>query len=408
MIGRISKLEKIVLGVALGVAVVSWGCSWDENTRARYDDWKKVVCKVITNGSAEKEKCNDAPDASTKLECYRQWDNLLRGLSAAKVAAAGAYLRCQDANLDRILQTVEKLLDTAAGLAGKKGFTGSASGGNFADRLDESPMLVDIQAFEVFRNGDIHTYEVMPGSHVQVGFDDGAVFDLYEISGQITLEVHPQGPGLLASVVDMGLLVDIDSHGTCSADGYINDDPEYPVCFPLFPGASDFVGEMRGWFDLGLVNWEEGGSADIRLNAALRAGMTQLSLSSFGSSAEVFPVGAPPSGDYIYSAVADLFALGQPASIEIHGAEPGAPVDIFASVRMSGSTGVFSGAPWDLNQNRQRPLGTAVADAEGTAVFTFVMPNRPRLVGRTFPLQAIVHESGGDRSTIAFTTDVIE
>ncbi len=414
MIARMRKtLELATLGSLLAAFAVSWGCSWDEATDLRFNTWKKTLDETIEQASKQKEGCNNRTDRTAKEECYKQWDSLLQDMLKAKVAGSTAYLNCDSGALDDILKLVESLIKNAAILAGRRNpITGQGGAVNLADRFDGAPIQVQLQAQQVAQNGTRRTYQIRQGSQVQVSVDDGASFDNYPAAGQIVIDVNPTPAVAHCTLIDMDIVLDFSAEGTCSADLHVTDDPENLTVFdlPRVPG-NFYDGRLCGWLDYALENWTIGGSYGTSLGATLDPSLTQLFLYTQpgDTTANVFPEDPAPTGPYIYYAsfTTDL-NIGRNATLEIHGVEPGATVDVYGSPRMAFPTGVFGGALWDIDQTRQRFVRTIpAAPLSGEVSLTFRVPNRPILVGRTYFFQGLAHETAGNRSTIAFSAPVL-
>jgi hypothetical protein len=409
--GSASRWELVTLGGLLVAFAASWGCSWDESTDRRFETWKKTLDETIEQASKQKEGCNNRPDRTSKEACYRQWDELLQGMLKAKAAGATAYLQCDGSALDRILETVENLIKSAANLAGRRmPFTGQGGAVNLADRLDAAPINVQIAAQQISQNRNVRTYRVRPGSHVAVSFDHGASFDTYPAAGQIVLAVNPT-PGLAScTLIDMDIVLDFEAEGTCSADLHVTDDPSNPTVFDLPFADGAYEGRMCGWLDYALDNWSLGGAYVTSLGAALDPTLTQLVLYTGPgqTSADVFPEEGEASGPYIYYAgVSTDLRIGQFATVEIQGVEPGAVVDLYGAFRLSWPTSQFQVALWDLNTTNQRYVKSVTAPPSGEVSITFRVPNRPILVGRTAFFQGLAHETAGNRSTIAFSAPIL-
>jgi len=395
----------MVAAVLLG----TFGCEWDEKTDARYDKWEKAVKDTIEQASKEKEKCNSRPDATSKQTCYAQWDALLQDLMKARVAGAAAYVRCDGGALDRILETVESLIKAAETFAGKKNpFAPGLGQSNFADPLDGSLVDVSIHGTEVFRDGQRHVYQL--GGQVSVDWGNGAV-DGYPAAGQIVLDVVAT-PGLAhCTLIDLDLILDFGDDMTCPADGHATDDPTNPTVFdlPLQPGIG-YDGRLCGWLDYALENWSLAGSYSTVLPVRIDPTLRQITIDTPPGtpSVAIFPEDPAPTGPYIYYASFSTdVRIGADATIDFAGVEPLAIVDFYGSPKMSHPTGAFQGAAWDLNQPKQRSAGSSAADAAGEGSRTFHVPNKQSLVGKRFFFQGLAHESGGNRSTIAFSAPIL-
>ncbi len=404
----LQRFDLAALTVLSAAVIVSWGCEWDENTTARYETWLKTTNEVIAQASKEKEKCNQRTDRSAKEACYKSWDELLQELLKRKELGAAAFFRCDGDALDQILKVVEDAIKKAAELAAKKFPLTGAGATNFADRLDDAPVDVRIQGFEIFRDGNRHSYQLF--GQVGVSYTDGATFDNYPVSGQIVIDVNPAPAVAHCTLIDMDIVLDFDAQGTCSADLHVTDDLSNPTAFDLPVSPSGYEGRMCGWLDYALENWNLNGSYVTSLGVALDPSLGQIGIFTYPgeTSAAVFPEDPAPTGPYIYHAgfSTDL-AIGRDATVEAMGVEPLAPLEVFGAGKMAFPTGTFQGAPWDIAQGRQRRAGATTADGDGLAILTFRVPNKPRLIGRTFFFQGLARESGGNRSTIAFSAPIL-
>ena len=391
------------------VAFAPFGCEWDADTTARYNAWERAVKEAIERASAEKAKCNDRPDATSKQSCYSRWDDLLQELLKAQVAGAAAFVRCDGGALDRILETIQSLFKVAEAYANKRNpFAPGIAQPNFADPLDGSLVDVSIHGSEVFRNGQRHVYQLV--GQVSVDWGNGTV-DGYPAAGQIVLDVAAT-PGVAhCTLVDLDLILDFGGEMTCPADGHVTEDAANPTVFdlPLVPGAA-YDGRLCGWLDYALENWSLAGSYSTVLPVRIDSTLRQITIDTPPGtpSVAVFPEDPAPTGPYIYYASFSTdVRIGADATIDFAGVEPLAVVDFYGSPKMSNPTGTFQGAAWDLHQPKQRSAGSSAADATGEGSRTFHVPNKASLVGRRFYFQGLAHESGGNRSTIAFSAPIL-
>jgi len=388
--------------IALLAALVVAGCSWDAAAARRYAVYRATLTEAIASISAKKEACADLKNAAQKEKCYAILDAELHKLLSDAAQLDAAIAACNENAVRALVERIEGALSRAATLTGN-----FPSGRNFADRLNNAPIQVQIQSQQVAQMGTVHTYQVMPGSQVTTSFDGGITFENYPAAGQIVLDVNVGPTFAHCTLIDMDIVLDFADVGPL----HITDPPGIDVVFDLVPNPMGGAGGvMAGWLDYALENWTLAGQYSTVLNVNLSPNFQQLTFITppAATSVNVFPEDPAPTGPYIYYfGPTTGIRVGGDATLTVRGVEPGATVDFFHAPSLVQPGGALGGSAWDLNQKRQAPAGAATADANGEVVFNFQVPNRPGVTGKTVFFQGLAHESGGSRSTIAFSAPIL-